>query len=492
MRRTRFMSLFFLALSAAFFCVQDFRWALQFPLLEYFFLKGGQVALAPPGPSARQLEALRRRAEKNGDAQQLAFAAMHWPYDKREESFRLAEQAVARDPSLTWIYYHAASRHVGQWREAAVAERLRSWVAKLEAFDPDNALPSLFHAELLRAAAKDWPQRSHVANADKAVWWPFLLAQTEWRAAMEHAFQQPRFDEYSVRRFDLERTVLRQQGWENPSTMLRYVAGYTAPNLLNIRQFAEFQTEYVAAQAERAGRHNQALATCFRTAAFGRRLREGAANLMEGLIGTVVEAMGTRPWPEALRKAGRVEEATLAELQLSYLRRGAGVYARELLLQSSTSYWSGLLLHIFEFIVILFGLLTLASVLYVNAKRWVRPRVRGRLYQAVTVAENYLPILLFFGCLGVYLVYSPYAYNFRQYMATKAEIHQIEPFFYNIYPGAGLVPGYLTMPVERPFADYGYWALAALVVVALLAAYEERQVRKHAASGPVRAAGTGS
>jgi hypothetical protein len=77
-------------------------------------------------------------------------------------------------------------------------------------------------------------------------------------------------------------------------------------------------------------------------------------------------------------------------------------------------------------------------------------------------------------------------------MATKAEIHQIEPFFYNTYPGAGLVPGYLTMPVERPFADYGYWALAALVVVALLAAYEERQVRKQAASGPVRAAGTDS
>lgn len=492
MRRTRFMSLFFLALSVAFFCVQDFRWALQFPLLEYFFLKGGQASAAPPGPSARQLEALRQRAEKSGDAQQLAFAALHWPDDKREESFRLAEQAVARDPRLTWIYYHAAARHVGQWREAAVAERLRTWVAKLEAFDPDNALPSLFHAELLRETTTDWPNRSRVANSDKAVMWPFLLAQTEWRAAMERAFQQPRFDEYSGRRFDLERTVLRRQGWENPSTMLRYVAGYSAPNLLNIRQFAEFQTEYVAAEAERAGRHTQALAAYLRTAAFGRRLREGAANLMEGIIGGVVEAMGTKPWPDALRKAGRMEEAALAELQLSYLRRGAGVYARELFLQSSTSYWSGLLLHIFEFIVILFGLLTLASIVYVNAKRWVRPRVRGRLYQAVTVAENYLPVLLFFGCLGVYLVYSPYAYNFRQYMATKAEIHQLEPFLYNTYPGAGFAPGFLTMPVERPFADYGYWALAALVVVALLAAYEERQVRRQARSGQARATVTGS
>ena len=492
MRRTRFMSLFFLALSVAFFCVQDFRWALQFPLLEYFFLKGGQAALAPLGPSARQLEALRQRAEKNGDAQQLAFAAMHWPSDKREESFRLAEQAVARDPRLTWIYYPAAGRYADQWREAAVAERLRPWVAKLEAFDPDNALPSLFRAELLRETTKDWRDRSRVASSDKAVWWPFLLAQTEWRAAMERAFQQPRFDEYSVRRFNLERTVLRQVGWENPSTMLRYVAGYSVPNLLNIRQFAEFQTEYVAAQAQRAGRHNEALAAYLRTAAFGRRLREGAATLMEGLVGSVVEAMGTKPWPDALRKAGRIEEAALADLQLSYLRRGAGVYARELLLQSSTSYWAGLLLHIFEFTVILFGLLTLACIIYVNAKRWVRPRVRGRLYQAVTVAENYLPILLFFGCLGVYLVYSPYAYNFRHYMATKAEIHQLEPFSYNTYPGAGFVPGFLTLPVERPFADYGFWALAALVVVALLAAYEERQVRKQEASGQPRATVTGS
>ena len=144
----------------------------------------------------------------------------------------------------------------------------------------------------------------------------------------------------------------------------------------------------------------------------------------------------------------------------------------------SASYWFGLLLSFLVFQVALFGTLTLLAIVYVNAKRWIRPEKRGVIYRWVTVAENYFPLLLFFSCVGVYLVYAPYAYNFRHYMAVTEEIHSLEPFTYNVFPSPWTAPSFLYLPIENAFRDYIFWALLGVAVVAALAAWEEWTLRK--------------
>lgn len=176
-----------------------------------------------------------------------------------------------------------------------------------------------------------------------------------------------------------------------------------------------------------------------------------------------------------MRQAGRAEEAASLENRLVELRERR---FREPLLRSSLYFWNGLTVNFLAILALFFGLVSLASVVYVNAKRVIRPQVRGRLYHAVTVAENYILILFFLCCLILYVAYSPYAINFRYYMNTRDAIHDLEPFLWNTYPGGDVIPGYLSLPIEHPFRNYIFWALGALVVGALIGGYEEWRYRK--------------
>src|SRR5258708_26517125 len=87
----------------------------------------------------------------------MAFAAMRLPGRKGEhfdEAVRLAERAVAKDPSLTWTYYFLTFRSISGFRASAypeLAQRLQSW-------DPKNAIPYLAEADELARPHNDDPQ----------------------------------------------------------------------------------------------------------------------------------------------------------------------------------------------------------------------------------------------------------------------------------------------------------------------------------------------
>ena len=92
---------------------------------------------------------------------------------------------------------------------------------------------------------------------------------------------------------------------------------------------------------------------------------------------------------------------------------------------------------------------------------------KAGLYNFVTVAENYLPVLLFFACLGLYLTYYPYAQNFHQYMTRAGQTHDLEPLFQNILPSLGLLPEEAALPIGNPLIPYAWYATAGVVLVVL-------------------------
>mgnify|MGYP000443871670 CR=1 FL=1 len=59
--------------------------------------------------SPRLALALRQRAEQTHDATRLAFVALHWPSDNREEVLRIGEQAVAADRCAHRVYAETGS-----------------------------------------------------------------------------------------------------------------------------------------------------------------------------------------------------------------------------------------------------------------------------------------------------------------------------------------------------------------------------------------------
>ena len=193
-----------------------------------------------------------------------------------------------------------------------------------------------------------------------------------------------------------------------------------------------------------------------------------SGSLIEKLIGAAVQKIANVRLILALRKAGEADAAAALDLgqqQLDqYLFRMRG---KDPLAQSVNYNWAALIVEFFAGLVAIFAGLTLVCLLYVNAKRWIRPEVKGWLFQLVTVAENYMPVLLFLVCAALYLSYYPYAQNFHHYMTAPGEIHDFEPLFYNVFPNYGGPPGHNALPVGNPFHPYAGYALVGLILAVL-------------------------
>lgn len=93
------------------------------------------------------------------------------------------------------------------------------------------------------------------------------------------------------------------------------------------------------------------------------------------------------------------------------------------------------------------------------------------------MTQNYVPILFFLSCVGLYFAYYSYARNFEHYMSVSGEIQDFEPLF--VLPAFGIVPGRLLLPVDTPFRPYVWYAVGGLAIVLIASRIFER-----APSGP--------
>jgi hypothetical protein len=450
MRKTRFMTMLFLVWSIAFFFVPEFRQGLQTPILALSISVGSPDLLRNAGTlPLKTLEDFARTAEQQGDPQTLAFVALRHP--SPQEAARLAERAIALDPQLTWIYYSLLVSD----RTNPSAEQ---WISHLEAWDPENAIPHLVRGEQIGVRAGDrWPKPHRLDEFAK---------ETAWREALA----APRYDSYGARRFELERSWLRRHSLAKPPIVLWSVANYPIPNLLNVRTYGNLLEKKLAKEAEQAGRTQEALGYCWTLAHLGERMQLYSVTLLEKAIGSGLQIQAYERLLPLLRQAGRAEEAATVEYALRALGQRRDIFSgKDPLAQSSNYDWAALLVHLLAGLVVAFGLLTIVCTVYVNAKRWVRPEKKGRLYNLLTVAENYMPILLFLACLGLYSSYYPFARNFQHYLTATGEIHDFEALFTNVIPAFGILPGNIELGVGNPFRPYAWYALVGFVVVVLAA-----------------------
>ncbi len=496
MRRTRFMTWVFFLLSLAFFAVRDFRWALEAPLVaslpEFWTGEYGAAALSASEAARADLrlplsermilllgagraldhlytleryatsERLREmagEAERRGDASFLAFAALHLPVrTMRDDIFRFAESAAGRDPSLTWLFYDVAYRVSEEWESPPVKAKLESWISKLKSWDPDNALPYLLEAGII------WGRQEglrKVGSSDPSRIRELLEGELAWQRTMEAAFTRPQYSSYRLRRFQLERKVMTERGWSQPVVLVSVISQYPVPNVLISLRYANLLVNSQGRDAEAAGQLNKALRFYEEAVRFGGRLRAQGHGLLENLVGGACQRAAYARLVPALKKAGRVEQAEVFEyadqVDLNFIRSLRG----DPFLQTAYYNWLSFLVNLFATATWTFLLLSLSTVGYVNAKRWVRKEKKGRIYRVLTIAENYLPVLLFLSCLGLYLAFAPFTRNYRFYLATSGPTTRLDLFATNSYP----LPHWRSwneLPLENPFSPYAGYALVAL------------------------------
>jgi hypothetical protein len=163
--------------SLLFFVAPVFRQAFRVSLLQWQFLFETDYSRLSP-----ELQSMVKKAEKDHDAEALAFVAFRHP--QSSESARLADEAVRLDPNLIWVYAFFA-------RRSSLPE-IDRWVPALERLDPQNALPHLITAQVLRGNVP------HRAEDEPPA----------WHSAMAAAFQSAKLDTYSTQRKALDRRVL--------------------------------------------------------------------------------------------------------------------------------------------------------------------------------------------------------------------------------------------------------------------------------------------
>src|SRR6266478_3146460 len=198
--------------SLLFFLAPFFRQAFHVSLAQWHNVIHVQSEFDVQGPGQyRELEALARKAEKNHDAEGLAFVATRTT--NQSESAWLAEEAVHLDPKLTWIYAVVAVQYPS-------LTEINQWVPLLQQSDPQNALPNFIVAEKIDI---DQVVRQKIPHRVEE-------QPTAWQNVMAAAFQSPKLDNYLARLIELDRRVLLRYQVDDPFQTLRDDRWYGLPS----------------------------------------------------------------------------------------------------------------------------------------------------------------------------------------------------------------------------------------------------------------------
>jgi hypothetical protein len=463
-RKTRFMSLVFLVLSVSFFFVPEFLEGMGAGLGPLWHGSGDEWWVASAGQlPVSQLDRMAKDAEESSDSLTLAFVALQHP--DTEQQVRLANLAVHFDSEFTWVYYalDPASRSEGVARD---------WFTKMQAWDPENAVPYLAQASWLFQTQK----LDRYYGTDPSVL-QSLSESPEWMDLMAKAFQAPQYDPYHIRLFNVVRGNMKRHNIERPAILIKMMSNAPVPNGLNSQMYANVLVFKYGQEAETAGRRQRALDYYQSALHHGDLLQAHSTSLTGKLIGQALTRTTSQRLAPLLRRLDRAEDARALETRVAGFRQRYIYFSP--LGKTSHNLWNALLMILFSSLVIIYGLFTLASVSYTNARRWLRLERRGTLFEFLTVSENYAPILLFMACLGLFLTYYPYAANFDHYMNVTEEIYDFEPLFWNILPTIMLLPGSSpALDFGNPFTPYIWYALFFLVLAIGYILYERRQADK--------------
>jgi len=400
-------------------------------------------------------EKIGREAEGKGDAGATAVASMRLPDPEGtrfDAAVRLAEHAVAKDPSLTWTYYFLAQRR-GDSRfrgspHPELTQRLQNW-------DPQNAIPYLAEADGMAQTHEHDPQWrgrgskeeeiSHIRGRDP-----------RWLELMARAFAAPVYDTYFARRLDLDLQVMQRLGVIDPQlATTAYLSADVLPSILNWREYADLRLAQ-GEEAERAGKWEDAASEYWAVAQFGQRVclgHKGEADV-ELLIARDLQERSFQHLQSVLLKLGRAQEAQAvayaAQLQHAENEETATHDKSEMRRLLTFSLASGLLVHLCA-IMSAASVLLIAVALFTFAVRRVPSRF-------VRFGLTYAPLLLVLSCTGLLCAYHPYAAYYRSYLANPSR--QDHESILNVLLVSG-VPQYVHSETSADSHVYFWWAIIA-------------------------------
>lgn len=417
------------------------------------------------GWTERELDAMAREAERRGDAETLAFAAMRLPYSP--ENVRHAERAVALDPKLTWILLDVRKSDI----RFTVAEE---HIALLKARDPANAFIELLSAERAARQVETGWEKTHPL----ATFWysptrnAKLASDAGWLTAMQRAFAAPRYDSYVQHRYELDRRVVERHGLRMPFalTLVRHVV----PNTVNIVAYGDLLMER-AAEAQRRGNPRAAEGAYRQALIFGGRMQTGFPSDLDRAVGSGIERRAVEKLKPLLVATGRAEEAArlaaTADARFAAITRGVKPCTAD---RQERALWSALLIHLSAGMIVLAGALSLIAVAILLVRR------RGG--KMVRLLADAGPAVFLASAVTLLVVYRPIAKAIAVAMATQSGLpSSSQPFL--IYMGLHFLPWTTYGGARVSFWAYlTAWVAATMLLAAFSVTLYRRMLRRHVTS----------
>ena len=400
----RSLSPLFLVLSLSLFLLPQFREALR--TTTSMWIAGDAL----PQLSAGRLASLQAAAEQQHDAQTLAFLAVRT--EDKQKSARLAEEAVALDESLIWIF-----SEIRNW------ETLRAhpeWFDRLVRWDPDNAKPFLLHAQVIV-----WAKMDSSRQNTRAVLAGMRGGDSEFCRLMDRAFAAVRYDSYLVRRFKLDQQVMREHGMAEPMLLLAGLQTHVVPGLLELQTYTDWLMD--EAKSTAANGNLPAAGEKYRQImGFAGKMETQYSTALERAVAVGFQLKAGRELVSALRQQGKVNEAGTLEDMLRQegqweereMNLAANLLDARMVLIRVNPFSTGIIIHASALLFLLALGLLAASFLYLRLRR---AGATGRI--SLPRLVSYAPAMLFAMALVLLITYLPYARIFRLYMTNDWLVH---------------------------------------------------------------------
>ncbi len=453
--------------SLAFFLAPSFNQALRLSLQSW-----GAI-FRPNAPFQSGLSGLAARAEKQHDANLLAFTALRIaPYGSfrntsplRAKSLRLADEAVRLDPRLTWIYADIVARNPDAPESKDLIKRLRQW-------DPGNALPDLLLAECQEALLA----RQHSYRLPPGA----LVQDSKWLAAMGAAFSAKKYDSYFNQRLALAQDVARSGEVSDPLLLAWAVLSSPIPDLENINDYSLYLIES-GQPLEAEGKLKAASQQYWQVARFGQIMRLGAESEIERWTALALQKKGYEPLRSLESRKGNTSEASLLGYQLQSLARESQDFATH---DSERVNWLRTAVWIADYIQLsALGLLLSALVLVISGVYWL-----AQLGRRLDTTGRLKLLFIWLGVIGaagmllssveLYFTYRPYAAMLNQFVKLKgaAAYFSANAFLAFAYPGM-VDRNALFSGLWKVYFWYGVISLCAIALVAILARHVIKPLR---------------
>jgi len=256
----------------------------------------------------RTLKELAARAEKEKDASTLAFVALGT--SDPEQAAALTERAVSLDPELIWVY---GARNYRPKNDPPRAE----WLARLQAADPDNAMPYLLEAY---SVADPRVEKLYDHGSPKDADFEAAESDSKWIELMERAFGAPRYDDYFQRHYQLTGTLWNRDKNLSPTVVLSGLWSHAIPNLLNLMIFADVEI-HEAQKARAAGDLIRAESLLNEVDSFGVRMADGSETDIAQLIAWTVSQRADKELAVVYSSAGKTEDERIVTTRLDQIEK---------------------------------------------------------------------------------------------------------------------------------------------------------------------------